>query len=131
MGAGGSISYYDLHADKNTDNIQQLSAVIRSKRNRRINTLKNRKVGRSIRHTSKLTVTSTLNFFRYVLKIDLKSFSSIFSYIFFFSRSFRRKTRASRNTGPKGSNSFARNNRLQITDDHMKKLRLKVSANNK
>ena len=94
MGAGGSISYYDLHADKNTDNIQQLSAVIRSKRNRRINTLKNRKVGRSIRHTSKLTVTSTLNFFRYVLKIDLKSFSSIFSYIFFLLVELQKKNKS-------------------------------------
>ena len=30
-----------------------------------------------------------------------------------------RKTRASRTTGVKGSNFFARNSRLQITDDHM------------
>ena len=30
-----------------------------------------------------------------------------------------KKTRASRTTGAKGSNSFSGNNRLQITDDHM------------
>ena len=29
------------------------------------------------------------------------------------------KTRASRTTGAKGSNFFARNSRLQIADDHM------------
>ena len=40
-------------------------------------------------------------------------------------------TRASRTTRPKGSNSCARNNRLQITDDHMQRIRLQVSANNK
>ena len=41
------------------------------------------------------------------------------------------KTRASRTTGAKGSNSFARNNRLQITDNHMERIRLQVSAKNK
>ena len=41
------------------------------------------------------------------------------------------KTTASRTTGAKGCNSFARNNRLQVTDDHMERIRLQVSANNK
>ena len=40
-------------------------------------------------------------------------------------------TRASRTTGAKGSNSFARNNRVRITDDHIERIRLQVSANNK
>ena len=41
------------------------------------------------------------------------------------------KTRARRTTGAKGSNSFARNNKFWITDDHIKRIRLQVSANNK
>ena len=41
------------------------------------------------------------------------------------------KTRASRTTGAKGSNYFARNNRFRITDDHIERIRLQVSANNK
>ena len=41
------------------------------------------------------------------------------------------KTRASRTTEAKGSNSLAKNNRLQITDDHMETIRLQVSANDK
>ena len=44
---------------------------------------------------------------------------------------FLLETIASRTTEAKGSNSFARNNRLQITDDHMQRIRLQVSANNK
>ena len=36
------------------------------------------------------------------------------------------KTRASRTTWAKGSNSFARNNGLQITDDHEERIRLQV-----
>ena len=40
-------------------------------------------------------------------------------------------TRASRTAGAKGSNSFARNNRCLITADHMDRIRLQVSANNK
>ena len=40
-------------------------------------------------------------------------------------------TRASRNTGAKGSNFFAINNRLQITNDHMERIGLQVSAKNK
>ena len=43
----------------------------------------------------------------------------------------KKKTRASRTTGAKGSNFFAINNRLQITDDHMERIRLQVSADNK
>ena len=39
------------------------------------------------------------------------------------------KTRASRTTGAKGSNSIARNSRLQKTDDHTERIRLQVSAN--
>ena len=42
-----------------------------------------------------------------------------------------KKTRASRTTGAKGSNSIARNNRLQKTDDHTERIRLQVSTNNK
>ena len=42
-----------------------------------------------------------------------------------------RVTRASRTTGTKGSNFVARNNRLQITDDHMERIILQVSADKK
>ena len=42
-----------------------------------------------------------------------------------------KRTRASCTTGAKGSNSFARDEMLQITDDHMERIRLHVSANHK
>ena len=51
--------------------------------------------------------------------------------VVYLSQGVLKSTRASRTTGAKGSNSFARNNMLQITDDHMERIRLHVSANNK
>ena len=67
-----------------------------------------------------------------------RSFSFKIAYMYFWGNWISmkyvhgfRKTRASRTTGAKGSNSFARNNRPQITNDHMERIRLQVSANNK
>ena len=61
-------------------------------------------------------------------RIDLKPGCK---FKFFRSLEIYLKTRASRTTGAKGSNCFARNNRFQIGEDHMERIRLQVSANNK
>ena len=54
-----------------------------------------------------------------------------FSQKFFLTKTTSIITRASRTTGAKGSNSLARNSRLQITDDRMERIILQISANNK
>ena len=57
--------------------------------------------------------------------------SSLLSFQYYRQISPFTQTRANRTTGAKGSNFFGRNNRLQITDDHMERIRLQVSADNK